>query len=52
MAQVYLPEGAADPVTFRLSYNTTERPLPPGVDSPELAEYTVTGAQGTFPLTY
>ena len=47
---MYLPEGAADPVTFRLAYNTTERPLPPGVDSPEVAEYTLTGAQGIFKI--
>ena len=49
---MYLPEGAADPVTFRLAYNTTERPLPPGVDSPELGEYTLTGAQGTSCTAY
>lgn len=42
--QVHLPEGAKDPVTFRLAYNTTDHPLPPGVDEPELAEYTLTGA--------
>ncbi|KAK9826508.1 hypothetical protein WJX81_008378 [Elliptochloris bilobata] len=40
---VHLPEGAADPVTFRLALDATERSLPPGTDAPELAEYTLSG---------
>ncbi len=40
---VHLPEEAADPVSFTLSYNSSY-PLPSGITSPILAQFDITGA--------
>lgn len=40
---VHLPEQAADPLSFTLSYNSSY-PLPSGIATPVLAQYDITGA--------
>lgn len=40
---VHLPETATDPLSFSLSYNASS-PLPPGIASPLLAQYDISGA--------
>lgn len=46
---VHLPNVTADPIKFSLQYNTSQgSPLPPGVSSPEMAHFVVTGIDTTL----
>lgn len=46
---VHLPNVTADPIKFSLQYNTSQgSPLPPGVSSPEMAHFVVTGIDSTL----
>lgn len=46
---VHLPEQAADPLSFTLSYNSSY-PLPSGIASPVLAQYDITGVCNSLRL--
>ncbi|DBA73173.1 hypothetical protein WJX79_004877 [Trebouxia sp. C0005] len=46
---VHLPNITADPIKFSLQHNTSQgSPLPPGVTSPEMAHFVVTGVDSTL----
>lgn len=46
---VHLPNITADPIKFSLQYNSSQgSPLPPGVTSPEMAYFVVTGVDSTL----
>ena len=46
---VHLPNITADPIKFSLQYNSSQgSPLPPGVTSPEMAHFVVTGVDSTL----